>query len=143
MAGHAYKAAVEELDNIVGRDLVSVIPAVALVPAPKLSRFSVSFDVPSVTASDTQDGPFRATVLEPVGKLNQYFSNVNSSIDKRNHKLIDYDSARSKMRKLVEKPADDSTKLPRVSWPRQTKLTGRPSRSTTTRRKSTSCLTTS
>lgn len=62
-----------------------------------------------------QDGPFRATVLEPVGRLNQYFNNVNAAIDKRNHKLIDYDSTRAKVRKLVEKPADDSTKLPRVS----------------------------
>ncbi|WOO81345.1 Protein hob3 [Vanrija pseudolonga] len=81
MAGHAYKASVDELDNVVNRDL---------------------------------DGPLRATVLEPVGKLNSYFSNVNSAIDKRNHKLIDYDSTRAKVRKLVEKPADDTTKLPKA-----------------------------
>lgn len=54
MAGHAYKAAVDELDNVVTRDL---------------------------------DGPFRATVLEPVGRLNQYFTNVNAAIEKRNHKV--------------------------------------------------------
>jgi len=29
--------------------------------------------------------------------------------------MLDYDSARAKVKKLVEKPADDSTKLPRVS----------------------------
>jgi amphiphysin len=81
MAGHAYKAAADELDNTVTRDL---------------------------------DGPFRATVLEPVGKLNQYFTNVNHAIDKRNHKLIDYDATRSKVRKLVEKPSDDTAKLPRA-----------------------------
>ena len=81
MASHAYKGAVDELDNLVVRDL---------------------------------DGPFRATVLEPVGKLNQYFNNVNQAIDKRNHKLIDYDATRSKVRKLVEKPADDTLKLPRA-----------------------------
>lgn len=28
--------------------------------------------------------------------------------------MIDYDSARAKVKKLVEKPADDSTKLPRA-----------------------------
>jgi len=39
---------------------------------------------------------------------------VNAAIEKRNHKLIDYDAARAKMRKLVEKPADDTTKLPRA-----------------------------
>lgn len=54
MAGHSYKAAVDEIDNFVGRDL---------------------------------DGPFRATVLEPVGKLGSYFTNVNAAIEKRNHKV--------------------------------------------------------
>jgi hypothetical protein len=34
-----------------------------------------------------QDAPFRATVLEPIGKLNSYFGQINSSIDKRNHKV--------------------------------------------------------
>lgn len=29
-------------------------------------------------------------------------------------KLLDYDSARSKLRKLIEKPSEDPTKLPRV-----------------------------
>lgn len=62
----------------------------------------------------TQDGPYRATVLEPVGKLANYFNNVNAAIDKRNHKMIDYDSTRSKVRKMVEKPSDDTGKLPRA-----------------------------
>ncbi|BEI89465.1 uncharacterized protein CcaverHIS019_0208270 [Cutaneotrichosporon cavernicola] len=81
MAGHSYKAAVDELDAMVARDL---------------------------------DAPFRATVLEPVGKLNQYFTNVNAAIEKRNHKMLDYDSTRSKVRKMVEKPSDDAAKLPRA-----------------------------
>ena len=110
MAGHAYKAAVDELDVGVARDL---------------------------------DAPYRATVLEAIGKLNNYYSNINAAIDKRNHKvradplrssrhsasshvinewlltidvqMLDYDSARAKVKKLIEKPADDTTKLPRVS----------------------------
>ncbi|KAK1925076.1 hypothetical protein DB88DRAFT_487833 [Papiliotrema laurentii] len=81
MAGHAYKAAVDELDAGVGREL---------------------------------DAPYRATVLEPVGKLNSYFATINAAIDKRNHKMIDYDAARAKVKKLVEKPSDDTTKLPRA-----------------------------
>jgi len=60
------------------------------------------------------DAPYRATVLEPIGKLNSYYGAINSAIDKRNHKMIDYDSARAKVKKLVEKPADDTTKLPRA-----------------------------
>ncbi len=54
MAGHAYKAAVDELDIGVGRDM---------------------------------DAPYRATVLEPIGKLNNYYSTINAAIDKRNHKV--------------------------------------------------------
>ncbi|ODN83443.1 hypothetical protein L202_01583 [Cryptococcus amylolentus CBS 6039] len=60
------------------------------------------------------DSPFRATVLDPIGKLNSYYPNINNAITKRSHKLQDYDAARSKVKKLVEKPADDSTKLPRA-----------------------------
>ena len=54
MAGHAYKSAVDELDNGVGRDL---------------------------------DAPFRATVLEPVGKLCSYYPTINEAIAKRNKKV--------------------------------------------------------
>jgi len=81
MAGHAYKAAVDEMDAGVGLDL---------------------------------SAPYRATVLEPIGKLNSYYANINAAIDKRNHKMLDYDSTRAKVKKLIEKPAEDSTKLPRA-----------------------------
>ncbi|EIW70183.1 hypothetical protein TREMEDRAFT_71548 [Tremella mesenterica DSM 1558] len=60
------------------------------------------------------DAPFRATVLEPVGKLNSYYTAINAAIVKRNHKMTDYDAARSKMKKMIEKPSDDPTKLPKV-----------------------------
>jgi hypothetical protein len=63
--------------------------------------------------------------------MNAYFPVINEHISKRNKKvsrypqttalgflknlqLLDYDSARSKQRKLVEKPSDDPTKLPKV-----------------------------
>ncbi|WVW82833.1 hypothetical protein I302_104845 [Kwoniella bestiolae CBS 10118] len=81
MAGHAYKAAVDEMDGVVGRDL---------------------------------DAPYRATVLEPIGKLNSYYPTINNAITKREHKMMDYDAARAKVKKLVEKPSDDTTKLPRA-----------------------------
>ncbi len=82
MAGHAYKSAVEDLDNTVARDL---------------------------------DAPFRATVLEPIGKMTSYWPMINDGITKRNHKMLDYDSARAKVRKLQDKPDNDTLKLPRVS----------------------------
>ncbi|KAJ1036169.1 hypothetical protein NDA18_000035 [Ustilago nuda] len=60
------------------------------------------------------DAPYRATVLEPIGKLASYFPEANKIIEKRNKKLLDYDAARSKHRKLVDKPSDDPTKLPKA-----------------------------
>lgn len=35
-------------------------------------------------------------------------------IKKRNHKLLDYDQMRAKVKRLVEKPDKDATKLPRA-----------------------------
>jgi len=58
--------------------------------------------------------PFRTTISEPLGKMCSYFPVVNEHISKRNKKLLDYDSSRSKLRKLVDKPSEDPTKLPKV-----------------------------
>jgi len=60
------------------------------------------------------DGPFRTTVLDPVSRFCGYFGDINECIKKRNHKLLDYDSCRAKVKKLVEKPDKDVTKLPRA-----------------------------
>lgn len=60
------------------------------------------------------DGPYRETVLEPVSRFCSYFPEINEAIKKRNHKLIDYDALRAKVKKLVDKPSDDPTKLPRA-----------------------------
>ena len=81
MASHAFKSAVEDMDNGVQREL---------------------------------DAPFRTTIMEPLGKINSYFPVVNEHITKRNKKLLDYDAARSKLRKLIEKPSEDPTKLPKA-----------------------------
>jgi amphiphysin len=70
MAGHAYKAAVDELDAGVGRELVRLVVY-------QTEGFSDA----------GQDAPFRATVLEPIGKLNSYYGQINAAIDKRNHKV--------------------------------------------------------
>ncbi|KAJ7179050.1 hypothetical protein C8R46DRAFT_1072311 [Mycena filopes] len=60
------------------------------------------------------DGPYRTTISEPLGKMCAYFPVVNEHIAKRNKKLLDYDSARSKVRKLIDKPSEDPTKLPKA-----------------------------
>ena len=41
-----------------------------------------------------------------------YFPEINNAITKRNKKLLDYDAARSKARKLSDKPSTDASKLP-------------------------------
>ncbi|OBZ67002.1 Protein hob3 [Grifola frondosa] len=60
------------------------------------------------------DAPYRTTVMEPLGKMNALFPIVNEHINKRNKKLLDYDAARSRMNKLIAKPSEDPTKLPRA-----------------------------
>jgi len=39
---------------------------------------------------------------------------ISIGIKKRNHKLLDYDAMRAKVKKLAEKPDKDVTKLPRA-----------------------------
>ncbi|CAG8456175.1 7097_t:CDS:2 [Ambispora gerdemannii] len=59
-------------------------------------------------------------ILEPLGRFCAYFPDINESIKRRNKKLLDYDAMRSKVRKLVDKPSDDPTKLPRVEQQSET-----------------------
>jgi amphiphysin len=61
------------------------------------------------------DGPYRETVLEPITRFCSYFTDINEAIKKRQHKMLDYDAVRAKVKKLTEKPSDDVAKLPRVS----------------------------
>lgn len=56
----------------------------------------------------------RTTVLEPISRFCAYFPDINECIKKRNHKLLDYDAMRAKVKRLVEKPDKDATKLPRT-----------------------------
>ncbi|GME81812.1 unnamed protein product [Ambrosiozyma monospora] len=60
------------------------------------------------------DGPFRETILDPVTKFATYFTEVNEAIKKRQHKKTDYEQAKAKVRRLIDKPAKDASKLPRA-----------------------------
>lgn len=60
------------------------------------------------------DAPYRTTIMEPLGKMNAYLPVVNEHIAKRNKKMLDYDAARSRLNKLIMKPSDDPTKLPKA-----------------------------
>ena len=56
----------------------------------------------------------RTTVLDPIGRFCAYFPDVNECIKKRNDKRLDYDRVRARVKKLVEKPDKDPTKLPQA-----------------------------
>ncbi|KAG5438699.1 hypothetical protein PCANB_002419 [Pneumocystis canis] len=60
------------------------------------------------------DEIYRMTVLDPISKFCTYFPEINAAITKRNHKLIDYDAMRAKVKRLTDKPSDDIKKLPMV-----------------------------
>ena len=60
------------------------------------------------------DGPFRETVLDPITKFSNYFQEIDEAIKKRDHKKQDYDAAKSKVRRLIDKPAKDAGKLPKA-----------------------------
>jgi amphiphysin len=53
--------------------------------------------------------------MEPIGKLVGSLPFVQEAIKKRNKKLLDYDRSRSTVKKLIERPSDDPTKLARVN----------------------------
>jgi bridging integrator 3 len=69
---------------------------------------------PRCTTDAPQDGPFRTCVIDPISRFCAYFPDINEAIKKRSHKLLDYDSLRAKVKRLVDKPSDDPTKLPRA-----------------------------
>ena len=60
------------------------------------------------------DGPLRETVLDPITKFSTYFKEIEEAIKKRDHKKQDFDAAKAKVRRLVDKPAKDASKLPRA-----------------------------
>jgi amphiphysin len=93
----SYKQAVEDLDA----------ETIKALDGPY--RYDSSFP-PLFSPSDK----CRTTVLDPISRFCAYFPDVNECIKKRNHKLLDYDAMRSKVKRLVEKPDKDATKLPRT-----------------------------
>ena len=60
------------------------------------------------------DTGFRNAILDPLARLCSYYPVVDEAIKRRNKKALDYDSQRSKVRKLIDKPSEDPNKLPLV-----------------------------
>jgi len=53
---------------------------------------------------------YRQTVLEPLSRLCEYFPDFNEVMKKRSKKLLDYDAARSKQKKIADSPERDPSK---------------------------------
>ncbi|KAI8977132.1 BAR adaptor protein Hob3 [Mycotypha africana] len=60
------------------------------------------------------DNAYRNTVIEPLARFCSYFPEINEAIKRRQKKLLDYDSAKAKVRRLVDRPSEDPQKLPRA-----------------------------
>jgi hypothetical protein len=60
------------------------------------------------------DEQYRQTVIEPLGKMSVIAPEFQELMKKRGKKMLDYDRARSTVKKLVDKPSDDPGKLPKV-----------------------------
>ncbi|KAJ3217458.1 hypothetical protein HDU67_007928 [Dinochytrium kinnereticum] len=65
-------------------------------------------------ARTEMDSNYVVTVMDPLGKLIQVFPDFNDTIKRRQKKLLDYDQRRSAVKRLIEKPSDDPSKLPRA-----------------------------
>ncbi|KAG2237704.1 hypothetical protein BDF21DRAFT_383015 [Thamnidium elegans] len=65
-------------------------------------------------ARSNLDAAYRATVIEPLGRYCSYFPEINEAIKRRQKMSSEYDAARSKVRKLVDRPSEDPQKLPRA-----------------------------
>jgi amphiphysin len=52
--------------------------------------------------------PYLQTVLNPMARFNSYHIEINEAIKKRKHKQLDYDTMRSKLKKLMENPQSTS-----------------------------------
>lgn len=112
----SYKQAVEELDAETIKALDGPYRTTVVEP---ISRFCAYFpDINECMISF----PSLPTPHHPSHDIPQSMQNLprHSSprimigIKKRNHKLLDYDQMRAKVKKLVEKPDNDPGKLPRV-----------------------------
>lgn len=57
---------------------------------------------------------YRATVLESITRYATLFSAGEDYCKKRSSKLLDFDAARSKLRKALDRPNNDPEKLPKV-----------------------------
>ena len=139
LCGLKFKDAAEKVDNTIRVALVRLCalalmhgccrltacptrPAVVLPRTMSCVSLSLS---PSAASSAYVAEPARARHHRSHGRLtvptprthhpSQLFPDVNESIKRREGLMLDYDELRTKVKKLVQTPSQDPTKLPMVS----------------------------
>ncbi|KAI9296710.1 BAR-domain-containing protein [Neoconidiobolus thromboides FSU 785] len=53
----------------------------------------------------------KSTNLDPLGRMIAHFPMINDTIKRRQNKLLDFDAARTKAHKLLQKPSEDPIKV--------------------------------
>ncbi|ODV66168.1 hypothetical protein HYPBUDRAFT_111973 [Hyphopichia burtonii NRRL Y-1933] len=53
------------------------------------------------------EDPYYQTVINPICRFNSYYIEINEAIKKRNHKKLDYDAMKNKLKKTIEKPTNE------------------------------------
>ncbi|KAK4548427.1 hypothetical protein LTR36_009337 [Oleoguttula mirabilis] len=115
-----YHFAFDEEEGTLDRATIEQIEREMNFVGGKKRRYTRGFDgaseggVEVEGASMLMDFIYRTTVLEPISRFCAYFPDINECIKKRNHKMLDYDAMRNKVKRLVEKPDKDPGKLPRT-----------------------------
>ncbi|KAK5134887.1 hypothetical protein LTR08_005977 [Meristemomyces frigidus] len=115
-----YTHAFDEEEGMLDRESIEAIEREMNFVAGRKRTYTAGFDGASGGGVETEgssmlmDFIYRTTVLEPINRFCAYFPDINECIKKRNHKMLDYDAMRSKVKKLVEKPDKDPGKLPRT-----------------------------
>ncbi|KAG1046420.1 hypothetical protein G6F46_001668 [Rhizopus delemar] len=81
---------------------------------PVFTEYKKALEAIERESKDNLDPAYQKTVIEPLARYVSYFPEVNEAIKRRNKKLLDYDQSRSKVRKLIDKPSEDPSRLPRA-----------------------------
>ncbi|KAG2202573.1 hypothetical protein INT47_012567, partial [Mucor saturninus] len=81
---------------------------------PALAEYKRAIEGIEKECKDSLDPAYQKAVIEPLARYVSYFPEVNEAVKRRNKKLLDYDSQRSKVRKLIDKPVEDPQRLPRA-----------------------------
>ncbi|KAI9277457.1 putative BAR adaptor protein [Sporodiniella umbellata] len=78
---------------------------------PVFTEYKRALEAIEHESKENLDPSFQKAVVEPLARYVAYFPEVNEAIKRRNKKRLDYDAQRAKVRKLVDRPSEDPSRL--------------------------------